>query len=67
VVVHRFFSQAARLSFSLIWVCDSSEDSSNLQQKSAQTVVSTLTLGATIDSCWNFVPARKLIRWWEVV
>ena len=66
VVLHCCSSQAARLSFSPIWVCDSSEDSSNLHEKCSQTRGAAFIFGASAHSCWNFNPARKLILWWEV-
>jgi len=66
VVLYRCISQAARLFFSPIRVCDSGEDFSNLQEKSSKTGVSALIFLAPARFCRNSVPARKLTRWWEV-
>ena len=66
VVVYRLLAQAAHVFFAPIRVCDASEDSSNLQKQSSKTCVSALIFVRSAHSWRNFVPASKLIRWWEV-
>jgi hypothetical protein len=66
VVLHCCFSQAARLVFSSVRVCDASTDSLSLWNKSSDACVSTSIFLVSARSCRNSVLACKLTRWWEV-